>query len=42
MADARNEASLKVLRKLGGVYTHTGDSHDHAGVEFYRYDRPTA
>ena len=42
MADARNEASLKVLRKLGGVYTHTGDAHGHPDVEFYRYDRPAA
>jgi [ribosomal protein S5]-alanine N-acetyltransferase len=42
MADARNTASLKVLRKLGGVYMHTGDSHDHPNVEFYRYDRPMA
>ena len=42
MADARNEASLKVLRKLGGVYTHTGDSYGHNDVEFYRYDRPAA
>jgi len=31
-----------VLRKLGGVYTHTGDAHGHANVEFYRYDRPAA
>jgi ribosomal-protein-alanine N-acetyltransferase len=42
MADARNAASLKVLRKLGGVYTHTGDAHDHKNVEFYRYERPVA
>lgn len=42
MADARNEASLRVLRKLGGVYTHTGDAYDHPGCEFYRYDRPKA
>ena len=42
LADVRNENSLKVLRKLGGVYTHTGDAHGHPNVEFYRYDRPVA
>ena len=42
LADARNENSLKVLRKLGGVYTHTGNNdHDHY-CEWYRFDRPAA
>ena len=42
MADVRNEPSLKVLRKIGGVYTHTGpNDHDH-NCEWYRYDRPAA
>lgn len=41
MADIRNENSLKVLRKLGGIYTHTGDSSGHE-CEFYRYDRPAS
>ena len=41
VADVRNENSLKVLRKIGGVYTHTGDSSGHE-CEFYRYDRPAA
>jgi [ribosomal protein S5]-alanine N-acetyltransferase len=40
LADVRNENSLKVLRKLGGTYTHTGDN-DHGHLcEWYRYDRP--
>ncbi len=42
MADVRNEASLKVLRKLGGVYTHTGDNDHGHHCEWYRYDRPAA
>lgn len=42
LADTRNISSLKVLRKLGGVYTHTGYSdHDHF-CDWYRYDRPGA
>lgn len=42
MADARNEASLKVLRKIGGVFTHTGpNGHGHQ-CEWYRYERPIA
>ena len=42
MADVRNEPSLKVLRKIGGVYTHIGpNDHDHM-CEWYRYDRPAA
>jgi len=42
LADVRNEASLKVLRKLGGVYTHTGDNDHGHHCEWYRYDRPVA
>lgn len=42
IADVRNEASLKVLRKLGGVYTHTGDNDHGHYCEWYRYDRPVA
>ena len=38
----RHPASGKVLRKLGGVYTHTGDAHGHPNVEFYTYNRPAA
>jgi RimJ/RimL family protein N-acetyltransferase len=42
MADVRNEPSLKVLRKIGGVFTHTGPN-DHAHqCEWYRYDRPAS
>lgn len=40
VADVRNENSLKVLRKLGGVYTHTGDNDHGHYCEWYRYDRP--
>lgn len=42
LADVRNEKSLKVLRKLGGVYTHTGDNDHGHHCEWYRYDRPAA
>lgn len=42
MADVRNEPSLKVLRKIGGVYTHTGPNDHHHMCEWYRYDRPAA
>lgn len=42
MADARNEASLKVLRKLGGAYTHTGDNDHGHYCEWYVYKRPAA
>ncbi len=42
LADVRNENSLKVLRKLGGVYTHTGDNDHGHHCEWYRYDRPAA
>jgi RimJ/RimL family protein N-acetyltransferase len=42
LADVRNENSLKVLRKLGGVYTHTGDNDHGHYCEWYRYDRPVA
>lgn len=45
MADVRNESSLKVLRKIGGVYTHTGYTEGHGDghlVEFYIYNRPAA
>lgn len=42
IADVQNENSLKVLRKLGGIYTHTGPN-DHGQVcEWYRYERPAA
>lgn len=42
LADVRNEMSLKVLRRLGGVYTHTG-GNDHGHLcEWYIYRRPTA
>lgn len=42
IADVQNENSLKVLRKLGGIYTHTGPN-DHGQVcEWYRYERPVA
>jgi ribosomal-protein-alanine N-acetyltransferase len=40
LADVRNENSLKVLRKLGGVYTHTGDNVRGRRCDWYRYDRP--
>jgi ribosomal-protein-alanine N-acetyltransferase len=39
-ADVRNEASLKVLRKLGGVFTHTGDNEDGHHCEWYVWHRP--
>lgn len=42
LADVRNDNSLKVLRKLGGVYTHTGSNDDGHYCEWYRYDRPVA
>ena len=42
MADVRNEASLKVLRKIGGVYTHTGHNDHGHYCEWYRYERPAA
>ncbi len=42
LADVRNENSLKVLRKLGGVYTHTGDNDHGHHCEWYRYDRPVS
>lgn len=42
LADVRNEGSLKILRKLGGVYTHTGDNDHGHYCEWYRYDRPVA
>ena len=42
LADVRNENSLKVLRKLGGIYTHTGDNDHGHHCEWYRYDRPAA
>ncbi len=42
IADAGNAPSLKVLRQLGGVYTHTGESSGHPNCAFYRYDRPAA
>lgn len=42
LADVRNEASLKVLRKIGGVHTHTG-SNDHGHYcEWFIYNRPVA
>ena len=42
LADVRNEKSLKVLRRLGGVYTHTG-GNDHGHLcEWYIYRRPSA
>jgi len=40
LADVRNEGSLKILRKLGGVYTHTGNNDHGHYCEWYRYDRP--
>ena len=42
MADVHNEASLKVLRKIGGVLTHTGPNDHGHQCEWYRYDRPAA
>lgn len=42
MADVRNEASLKVLRKIGGVFTHIGPNDHGHQCEWYRYDRPAA
>jgi RimJ/RimL family protein N-acetyltransferase len=42
LADVRNENSLKVLRKLGGIYTHTGNNEDGHYCEWYIYNRPTA
>ncbi|RZJ83554.1 MAG: N-acetyltransferase [Massilia sp.] len=42
IADTRNESSLKVLRKLGGVYTHTGDNDHGHYCEWYMYNRPEA
>jgi ribosomal-protein-alanine N-acetyltransferase len=42
LADVRNEASLKVLRKLGGVFTHQGNNSDNHFCEWYIYNRPAA
>lgn len=42
MADVRNEPSLKVLRKIGGVLTHIGpNDHEHQ-CEWYIYNRPAS
>ncbi len=41
-ADVNNEASLKVLRKIGGVFTHKGPNDHGHQCEWYRYDRPAA
>lgn len=41
-ADVRNEASLKVLRKIGGVYTHRGDNGEGHLCDFFIYERPAA
>ena len=42
VADPRNEASLKVLRKLGGVYTHSAKTEEDHLCEWYMYRRPAA
>lgn len=42
LADVRNEASLKVLRKLGGVHTHTGNNGHGHYCEWFIYNRPQA
>ena len=42
LADVNNERSLRVLRKLGGIYTHTGDNADGHHCEWYIYNRPAA
>lgn len=42
LADVRNAKSLKVLRRLGGVYTHTGEN-DHGHLcEWFIFRRPSA
>ena len=42
IADVNNQNSLKALRRIGGVYTHTGPN-DHGHVcEWYIYNRPAA
>ena len=41
-ADVRNEASLKILRKIGGVYTHRGDNGEGHLCDFFIYERPAA
>jgi ribosomal-protein-alanine N-acetyltransferase len=42
IADVRNQNSLKVLRKIGGVYTHTGNNDHGHYCEWYRYERPAS
>ena len=40
VADPRNDASLHVLRKLGGVYTHSAKNAEDHLCEWYMYKRP--
>ena len=42
LADVRNENSLKVLRRIGMTYTHTGDNADGHHCEWFVYNRPAA
>jgi RimJ/RimL family protein N-acetyltransferase len=42
IADVRNEASLKVLRKIGGIHTHIGANDDGHYCEWFIYRRPAA
>ncbi|HQZ11794.1 MAG TPA: GNAT family N-acetyltransferase [Devosia sp.] len=42
VADPRNAASLGLLRKLGGVYTHTARTASNHMCEWYTYERPAA
>ncbi len=42
LADVRNEASLKVLRKIGMTFTHEGMNDDQHYCQWYIYNRPVA
>lgn len=42
LADVRNDASLKVLDRIGMTRTHIGMSHQQHYCQFFLYNRPAA